>query len=270
MVAGQINRSDVTNDKGEFTMRPLPPGEYEVQPSDYGRDGSKEGRKRYGVPGVFLRHKVVLKDDPLTVEIRESPHVVIEAQYYDSKGKKGRGHGGTIFGQIDKSFWHCEARVNADGKMIVLVPHGLEKARLSLMTNEHGSLRFRKSKGAPLAFGRDLDLGTLDDDVRGIEIIHYKAPMVVVKVTARDGQKPAKVKLSGTYKNSKEPKLFPVNGPPTHIFFEHQEDGRFHTSQLVPDEDVDITAHAEGYKDKIIGMRLPEGLVREVEIVLDR
>src|SRR5262249_5080913 len=133
MVADMVNRSAVTNDQGEFTMKPLPPGTYEVQPGDHARDGSGPRDKSYQVPGVFLRQNVVLKQDAPAVEIRAVPPVVIEAQYYDSKGNKARGHSGHIFGQIDKTSWFGETKVDADGKMTATVPHGLEKARLGLM-----------------------------------------------------------------------------------------------------------------------------------------
>src|SRR5262249_26559462 len=101
MVADMINRSAVTNEQGEFTMKPLPPGEYDIQPSDHARDGSGPRDKRHEVPGVFLRQRVVLKGDTPPLEVRSVPHVVVEAQYYDSKGKKSRGHAGHIFGQLD-------------------------------------------------------------------------------------------------------------------------------------------------------------------------
>jgi hypothetical protein len=171
---------------------------------------------------------------------------------------------------MDKTNWFAEAKVDADGKMMVMVPHGLENVRLSLMTNEHGSLRFRRTKSEALGFGREMNLGTLNDDVRGMEIIHYKAPVVVVKVSAKDGSKLSGVKLSGIYKTGKDPRFNPVNGPPTDVFFDNQEDGRFRTSCLVPDEDVDITARADGFKSQTILVRLPEGETRELEMILEK
>src|SRR5204863_8612216 len=107
--------------------------------------------------------------------------------YYDSKGKKSRGFAGHVFGQMDKSPWFTQAKIDGDGKMWGFVPHGLENVRLGLMTNEHGGLRFRVKKDQPLASGRVIELGPVNDDVRGIEIVHYKAPILVVN--AVDGEK---------------------------------------------------------------------------------
>ena len=80
-------------------------------------------------------------EKPEPVEVRAVPHVVIEAQYYDSKGKTRRGHDPFIFGQIDGKPWFSQANADANGKVTALAPHGLERARLQLMTNEHGALR---------------------------------------------------------------------------------------------------------------------------------
>src|SRR5205823_662282 len=102
-VADSINRSAVTNEKGEFEMNPLPPGQYLVKPDQHPRDSSldRKDRKDTPVPAVFVGTKVVLKDgaNPDPVEVRAVPHVVVEAQYYDSGGKPTRGHSCFVFGR---------------------------------------------------------------------------------------------------------------------------------------------------------------------------
>jgi beta-lactamase regulating signal transducer with metallopeptidase domain/5-hydroxyisourate hydrolase-like protein (transthyretin family) len=272
MVADAINRSAVTNDKGEFTMGPLPPGEYQVQPDDHAREGTS--RKRFPLPDVFVGQKVTIQPGaaPAALEVRAVPSVILEGQYVDSKGKPTRGHGGFLFGRFDNGFWHREIKPDANGKMTARVPHGLEGARLQLMTNEHGALRFRKAKDEKLEFGRDLDLGTLLADVKGIEVVACKAPVVVVKVTAKDGAKSLKSAISARYTSRKgKPEIFPlVNGPYTDVIFNRQDDGRFRTSQLQADEEITIKVIAEGYKDGTVTVRLPEGETREVEVVLEK
>jgi hypothetical protein len=273
MVADMINRSAVTNSQGEFTMKPLPPGEYELLPGDYARDGSGPRNKLYEIPGVFLRQKLVLKQDTQPLEIRAVPHVVIEAQYYDSKGKKSRGHAGHVSGEMDKSFWFAQTKVDADGKMTAIVPHGLEKARLELITNEHGVLRFRKSKDQPLRAGRELELGTLNDDVRGIELIHYKAPILVINAVDKEKKQIAGFKPQVVYDKGHS-RLKPgeefINGIKGDVFLHKQEDARWRTSQLLPDEELTVTASADKYTSKSLQLTLPEGEVREVELVLDK
>ena len=87
-MADAIDRTAVTDAEGSFKLAPLPHGNYRVLPGDRARDGS-EGRKVRPLPGVFTPRKVVLKDGetPEPLEIRASPHVVIEAQWVDGTGQ---------------------------------------------------------------------------------------------------------------------------------------------------------------------------------------
>jgi beta-lactamase regulating signal transducer with metallopeptidase domain/uncharacterized GH25 family protein len=256
-VAGMVRRSAVTNAKGEFELAPLPLGEYRVKPDEHGYEPSSDTRRqpRRPLPAVFLPQKVTLKDGekPEKLEVRAVPHVIIQAQYVDSKGKPCRGHSPFIFGQIDKQFWFGEARADANGKIVVRVPHGMENVRMDLVTNEHGVLRYRKKAGRPLSNGRQINLGTVTDDVKGIEIVRYVAPIVIVKVVAKDGSKLKDVKVNATSGH-----------------YEHQEDGRFRSMQMLPDEDVTITAQAKGYPPATAKVKLPEGATKDVEIVLEK
>src|SRR5205085_2778794 len=143
------------------------------------------------LPGVFVRQQVTLKagEEPGPIEVRAVPHVVIEARYYDSKGKTTPGHAGHMFGQSDtNNYWFGQCQVDANGKMTLLAPHGLMNAKLQLMTNEHGVLRHRLKKGEPLSAAREINLGTLNDDVKGSEIIRYVAPILVLGAKDNDGK----------------------------------------------------------------------------------
>src|SRR5262249_44786980 len=163
----------VTGEAGEYELAPLPPGEYRVQPSEYSQDAFSESRRRRPVPGVFIAQKVTLKEgeQPEPLEVRAIPHVTIEAQYVDSKGQPRTGHECFIHGRMDKAFWNAMGRPDANGKIVVQVPHGLENTRLDLVTNEHGVLRWRRTKDSPLSNKRQVDLGTVNEDVKGIEIV---------------------------------------------------------------------------------------------------
>ena len=41
-------------------------------------------------------------------------------------------------------------------------------------------------------------------------------------------------------------------------------------SQMIPDEDVTITAQADGYEARSTTLRLAEGATRDVELILSR
>jgi beta-lactamase regulating signal transducer with metallopeptidase domain/uncharacterized GH25 family protein len=274
-VADSINRSAVTDDKGEFTLNPLPPGNYRVKPDEFPRDGTLDKHVKRPLPDVFLPQKVALKagELPQALEIRGAPSVVIEAQYYDSKGKPTRGHAPHVFGQIDKQFWFKEATADANGKVTVRVPHGLENVRLTMMTNEHGALRWRKAKGQPLNNDHEVDLGTLNDDVKGIEIIRYVAPILTVRVKAKDGTKLSDAKVTAMYGKGKGPfqgRLIVGDGLNTDVTFEHQEDGRFRSSQLLPDEEVTLTGHVKGYKSTPVTLKVPEGESKDIDLIMEK
>jgi beta-lactamase regulating signal transducer with metallopeptidase domain len=276
-VANSIRRGALTNERGEFELAPLAPGTYQVNPEEYNGEPSLDGRSpTRPLPAVFVPMSVTLKDGekPETLEVRAVPHVLVEAQYLDSKGKPTRGHDCFVFGQMDgNNFWHTQGRANADGKIVARVPHGLRNVRLDLMTNEHGVLRHRKAPNGPLSNRRQVDLGTLTDDVKGIEVIRYVAPILLVKVVAKDGYKLKNVQVSAAYpegKNQFGGKLILKGGLNSDVSFEEQEDGRFRSSQLFPDEEVTITGHAEGYKTASQKVKLPEGTTKEITITLEK
>ena len=135
--------------KGEFAMAPLPPGQYEVTPGELRATArTTKARETRPLPGVSVRKQLTLKAGEPTraVEVRAVPHVVIEAQYYDGKGKPTRGHAGHMFGQVDKNNTGSARPRSTERKMTLLAPHGLDGGQLSLMTNEHGALRWRTAR----------------------------------------------------------------------------------------------------------------------------
>ena len=277
-VADHIRRTTLTNDRGEFIFAPLPPASYEVMPKEHGYDPSKDESRPPKRPfsGVFVRQHVTLKDgeQPEPIEVRAVPHVFIEAQYLDSKGKPTRGHAAHMFGRINKNdYWFGEAKVDDKGKMTLLAPHGMTEAKMSLMTNEHGVLRWRKAKDGPLNGKREIDLGTLNDDVRGIEIIRYVAPILLINAAEKRGGQLKSFHAKIEYapgKSPKEPNSSFVNGVQGDVYLEKQEDGRWRTSQLLPDEDIKVTVSADGFKPHTEKLKLAEGTTKELKAELEK
>jgi beta-lactamase regulating signal transducer with metallopeptidase domain len=273
-VADAINRSVVTDADGSFTLAPLPAGHYRILPGERSRDGS-EGRKTRPLPAVFTPRKATLKEGeaPEPLEIRASPRVVIEAQWVDSKGKPTWGFESHIFGRIDGTYWFGEAKIIKDGKSVAHVPHGLENVEFDLMTNEHHAIRWRMGKDGPLNRNRRIMLGTLDHDVKGIEIVHYNAPTVTVKAESRDGKPVPGLKVSALYtqqeKDSMEGKLIRPGGVQSDVGFEKQEDGRFRSEQLQPDLEFKLTVEADAFKPASRKLSLAEGTTEEITLVLD-
>src|SRR5690606_30389587 len=53
-VADAVTRTTETDAEGRFTFDPLPPGKYEVKPTDFdSRDKRSEGWEPRAIPGVF-------------------------------------------------------------------------------------------------------------------------------------------------------------------------------------------------------------------------
>jgi hypothetical protein len=277
-VADHIRRTALTDAKGEFRMDPLPPAQYEVMPQEHGWDPAKDDARPENrpLPGVFVRQHLTLKagEQPESLEVRAVPHVVIEAQYLDSKGQPTRGHAGHLFGQMDKnSPWFGQCKIDTNGKMTILVPHGVTQARLSLSTNEHGVLRHRMKKGEPLSAAREIDLGTLNDDVKGIEIIRYVAPILIVDAKDKAGKQVKDFQVKVTYPpgvGKKRPGESFVNGVQGDVYMEKQEDSRWRTSQMLPDEEVEVTVYAKGYKNHAEKLKMAEGTTKDLAPVLEK
>ena len=275
-VADAIDRTTETDAEGRFTFDPLPPGTYHVMPTDFDSRGDRSaGRSRREVPGVFGPKKLTIKEGEIVppLEIRATPHVVIEGQWLDSKGQPKGGWGSSVFGRIDGSFWHAMTQPDAQGKFSLKVPHGLENVEFDISTNEHASARHRVGKDGSLTEGRRVKLGTLDHDVKGIEIVRYVAPIIVINATTKDGQQVKGFKATVEYTeqgpNSEAKVHLSGGGRKTEAIQDEQNDGRYRTSQLLPDREVTVTVEAEGFSPASRKMKLSEGKTEELTLVLD-
>ncbi len=271
-VASSIRRSAITDVDGKFAFDPLPTGEYRVIPSDHRSDPLVRDRTRYTVPGVFLPMKVSLKEGVAAapIEIQAAPHIVFHAQIFDSEGKRTRGHEMFLFGEMDGQYWFGQGRPDTEGTIALAVPHGLQKCRVQLMTNEHGALRFRRGPGKELENRQDdIDFGTLNDDVNGFEIIRYKAPLVLVSAVDETQQPIKGFRVAAAYPWGKQ--RYVLEGElSSDLSFEKQDDGRYRTSQMLPDEDVTFTVMAKGYETVKEVVKLAEGKQKELVVTLKK
>ncbi len=277
-IADMKHRATLTAADGSFAFRPLPPGEYRVYPSEQGWDPStREGAHdphRRPLPGVFTPQMTKLKPGKPTepLEIRAVPHVVVEAQVFNSKGQKRSSHEINLVGQIDGRFWSASCEPTALGAYRMFAPHGLEEAQITLMTNEHSALQFRTSKGAPLEHSRQIRLGTLDHDVTGIEIIRYEAPIIIISAATKDGKPVKDFKASVDFTEPgerRDGKYILKGGMHSDVSLEDHGEGRYRTSQLVPDREVVVTIKADGFAPASRKLKLPEGKTEEVTLVLE-
>jgi hypothetical protein len=141
-----------------------------------------------------------------------------------------------------------------------------------LMTNEHSALEFRTAKDAPLQHGRNIRLGTLDHDVKGVEIIRYEAPIILINATTKEGKQVKGFRAAVDYTEpdpQRDGKFILKGGVHSDVSLEEHGDGRYRTSQLVPDREVEVTVKADGFAASTRRMTLPEGKTEEVTLVLE-
>jgi beta-lactamase regulating signal transducer with metallopeptidase domain len=272
-VASSMNRSAQTDENGEFKLGPMKAGTCQVNVDPRPREIKyhDRGRSPKELDDIFVAQTIELTpaDANRPITIQAVPHVEFRGQYVDSMGEPCPGHEVMVYGNVSGQWFHRTLRPDAEGRIVGRLPHGLEEARLDAITNEHGALHVRLKKDGPLHNPRDLRLGVVEDDVVGVEIVRYKAPIVQIAVVDEQGKQVKGAKVAGVYKNDYE-LMHPVDGSPTHIFFEHQADGRFRTSQMLPDLETTFTATAEGFKDSSETLSLPEGDTYELTLVIKK
>lgn len=268
-VANQIGRRSVSGPAGEFTLASLPDGDYTLR--------IRSDSDSYDPPPlsqVFLRQKVSIVDGtaPESLEIRAVPHVVIKGTYLNSAGKPRTGHELSLFGRMDGDFYFDRSSTpGKDGKFEVKVPHGLQQAELDLSTNEHSSLRWRLSPDESLKRGRRIKLGTVEDDIAGLEVVRYTAPILLVKPVDDQGAPIEDCTPVLKYvRDTQGKEELTVYTTGSHVSFESQKDGRWRSEQLLPDEPITVTVEKTGYSTTTQDLSLPEGGRRELVFVMKK
>ncbi len=115
-----------------------------------------------------------------------------------------------------------------------------------------------------------MELDKVDDDLTNIEIVKYVSPIVQVSAVDETGRPVKDVKLAGLYANDDKTFTPTATGMPSHMFFEHQSDGRYRTSQMMPDVKTTFTARADHYEDASETVTLPEGGQRQIKLTLKK
>jgi beta-lactamase regulating signal transducer with metallopeptidase domain len=275
-ISNVIRRAAETDPDGRFTFAPLPPGEYSVAPSESNYDGDRKVHWAHRpLPEVFAPAKLEIKEGetPAPLEIRALPSVVIEGHWVDSKGQPKGGWSSFVFGRMDGSFWNAQAHPDTEGRFLLKVPHGLEDGQLNISTNEHATTRYRIGKDATLVESRQVQLGTLDHDVKDIEIVRYVSPIIVINATTKDGKQikgfQSDVQYTHPGPNNRKDVRLVGGGKKKDVIQDEQYDGRYRTSSMLPDKEVTVSVSADGFEGASRKLSLPEGKTEEVTFVLE-
>ena len=279
-VADLIKRSTLTDAAGRFQIGPLPPGTYQVMPAEQPSDSTLKDRPLRPVDATFLPMKVKIdgRQPQLDLDIQAVASVTLRARTVTSDGKPTRGHGFSVVSysaEDGERQFYKEATPNAEGRAEMRVPKGLARAFLNCMTNEHGALRIRLTSDSPLVANQEyFELGKLDRDYDQIEIVRYEAPILLVEAVDGKGRQIKEMAPSFIYENEqlrKELESTNVNaGMESDVSAERQDNGRWRSSQLLPDEPFVLRVNAEGYQESVQELELAEGETCEIRVILKR
>ena len=121
----------------------------------------------------------------------------------------------------------------------------------------------------------------MDKDIDGLRIIRYEAPIIMVKVVDSEGKPVNGYSISARYTKRQDEKhgIMYYTG---HVGFEKQSDGRWRSSQLLPDEEISIEITAGANRDPLGNIEqkpvslaeaktltLKEGETRNLNFVVD-
>ena len=265
-VAGGIRRQAVSDEQGRFTLWALPEGDYTATV-----ESNSDSYDPPPLEQVFLFQSFKLsqeKAEPLT--IRAIPFVVLHGTYLNSQDKPTSGHEVRAWGKLDGKFYSTMSNnAGKDGKFELKLPHGLQETKLDLITNEHSALKWRKSRDKPLQRGRNVTIGTVEDDIAGFEIVRYTAPILLVKAVDSSGKVIDDAVPIIAYTrpaDSEEEMVMYTTG--SRVSFENQGDGYHRSSQLLPDEPISVTFNKEGFTTTPRELKLAEGEEQKLEFVL--
>jgi beta-lactamase regulating signal transducer with metallopeptidase domain/protocatechuate 3,4-dioxygenase beta subunit len=257
-VANGIAGGTMTNPDGTFQMKPLPPGSYRVQIEETVEDptvGQKENwfedKGKEKLKHVFAPKNIEITSEPMeSLVFQAVPHVTIRGQYFDSSGKPKAGHQSWFAGQMNDGFYSTRtSRPDKEGRFEVRVPKGITEASMNLTTNEHSSLRWKLPNSESYSRADTIRFETLDKDIEGLEIVKYVAPIIVIRVEDTNGKPVYDFSISSRYTKQDEKDM---HGYYTgDVGFEKQTDGRWRSSQLLPDEEISIEIRTPVKRDRL-------------------
>jgi len=279
LLSTENERSVVTLGDGTFSLDPLPPGSYELSFSARGPNMEIIERTKNRVvqpaSAAFLPRILTIEagKEPAPITIEPTPHVVVTAQMFDSRGQKSAAEmDASLYGSIDGKDWSCRVDLSSDGLYTMVAPKGLCNAVLWMGTNNEAALLHRKSKGESLNSGSQILLGRLDQDRREIEVVHYLAPKFVVKGLTKDGKVVRNLSVSFDYlgPEGRIHSILYANGMRKNVKVAGPLEEVHHWLSRNPlTYEVEVKVTADGFAPASRKISLPEGKTEEVAFVLE-
>ncbi len=288
-----VVRNTTTDDQGEFTLAPLPPGTYIVEPR---KQQSHQRTFRVSVPPAdpatprVVEHEDVAFDElvylpivttldparpPDPITFKPIPHVVVEARLIRSSKAKPIQYQPaylSIRGKLGDKILESNAYPKIDGSIKTSVARDMTDVAIILLSDPRSALRHQFTGEKTWSNDRLIFMNKLIHDIKGIEIVETAAATINVKVSASDLRGLDNLKVSATYPRGRSPiETIKTKFDPAalDVKFWKSDAGVYFTHEIIPDEDLTITAEAEGYESATQTVNLKEGEDRAVDLVLN-
>jgi hypothetical protein len=268
----------VTDRQGSFTSLPIAAGVYylAVAPNTTVVPSTVVAQ----LPAAYVPLKTIVRRDETEhrVTIRPVPSVVVSGKFTfpDKSGDNSNRLNVSIFGNLSGSIWNAHPGVFPDGSFKVRIPHGIQNASLMILYNMHSNIKYRTDgqKAYRYLSLPNIELGTLDKDVRDLDIVVSPAPDLIVKVRTVDDLVPKSLDLFAEYSvQSKIPTQFdiPIKSGYHLDGFEKIGAGRYRSRfRIFEDTDLVLKASAQDYEPASQTVNLKAGEKREIEFVLEK
>jgi protocatechuate 3,4-dioxygenase beta subunit len=296
--SGRLNRlirAAITDANGRFAFGPLRPGNYDIYGAgqsiyggvDWSKPPMPEGAVVLQPVSVYLEQGVA----PAPLELREIPTVNVTVRFVDSVGRPSRRSGpvtltgfiagGNAAGDFDEmrlasalndaepklkpgpARWGAQANPGTDGVVTFRVPKGLQNAHFDTFpADETTAYRTRLASDGALRFWGGGEIGNLNADRAGIEVVTYRAALVLATIVTEDGEPvPAGASASAG---------FNVKGGDFGGGDVKQANGRFRLN-LIPDHEYELYAGSTDYIPvRVQRISLPEGATCDVTLTIRR
>ena len=269
----EMKRSSKSDERGEFRTRPIRPGKYSVS-VETKATGALEKQKyanfhKEPTAAMFVKQFIDVTEDSFDKPfvIQAVPHVYISGQCYDSKGELRDCHSPYLMGRFnDQSVRIRKGRSHQKGAFELMVPHGVEKASLNIMTNEHSaySVQFGDNPPSPQT---QYDYKTIEEDITDIKLIRYVAPILQVKVVDEQGDDVQDARVMAMYTEQREADNMMYERPFT-SYFEKQENAVHRSSSLCPGFEFEVYAVKDGFESERTTMTMEEDTNDQITLTL--
>ena len=272
-----IRRVAETDADGRFTFAPLPPGEYSVKPSETNFDGDRKIQWTHRpLPEVFAPTKLTIKEGetPAPLEIRALPSVVIEGRWVDSKGQPKGGWSPLVGRQDGRLVLDRPGPRRSPGPVLGEGPartgrrhphHHDQRARHDAVPDRQGRSAGRGQTGPGSARSTTTSRISRSSGTsrRSSSSTPPRRTASRSRISRRTSSTPSPARITARTSASVG------GGKKKDAIQDEQYDGRYRTSNMLPDKEVTVSVSADGFEGASRKLSLPEGKTEEVTFVLE-